>query len=693
MYQLGDQEHLDKEMRRQNRLLKFLHDTALDVMNRREVFDLLETILSRAAELIGATTGCVLLVNKEKTERIRVIATGQARAFLGSRDKLDAGAAGQVWRTGKVVVINNYKTWNERLSTISIVAEAVAYFPLKSNDEVVGIIGLWHTESGQMFNNQDIEDLQQFASLASIAYTNAQLYREAQKEINERKTAEKLQQALYRISETASSSRNLNELYRSVHVIISELIPAENFYIAVYDEQEEMILFPYRVDQYDVNITSRPLKKGITEYVMRTGKPLIINPETFADLEREGEVVISGTVSADWLGVPLKAANEKVIGVLAVQTYDQGVRYTQDDCHILTFVSNQVAMAIERKQAEEKLRFLSHHDALTGLYNRAYLNDAIKLVEDFVPLSMVICDVDGLKLVNYTLGHAAGDEMLRGTSRVISGVLRASDVAARIGGDEFALLLPGADSVTAVKLCNNIRDRINSYNQQVSGVPLSLSLGFASRSEINITMHNLYKEADSHMYREKLHRSRSARSAIVKTVMKLLEARDFITEGHAERLKDLACALARQLGLSEIQVGDIGLLAQFHDIGKVGIPDHILFKPGPLTLDEKKEMERHCEIGYRIAQSASDLLPIADWILKHHEWWNGNGYPLRLQGEEIPIECRILAIVDAYDAMVSDRPYRKAMSHEAALAELIRNAGTQFDHVLVKQFISLNLAT
>ena len=132
---------------------------------------------------------------------------------------------------------------------------------------------------------------------------------------------------------------------------------------------------------------------------------------------------------------------------------------------------------------------------------------------------------------------------------------------------------------------------------------------------------------------------------------------------------------------------DLRLLAQFHDIGKVGIPDRILLKPGALEPDEVIEMRRHCEIGHRIAQSSPDLLPVADWVLKHQEWWNGGGYPLGLAGERIPIECRILSIADAYDAMTSDRPYRKAMSHAAAVAELRRCAGSQFDPELVELFI------
>lgn len=143
------------------------------------------------------------------------------------------------------------------------------------------------------------------------------------------------------------------------------------------------------------------------------------------------------------------------------------------------------------------------------------------------------------------------------------------------------------------------------------------------------------------------------------------------------------------MNLSEERLNDLRLLSRFHDLGKVGIPDRTLFKPGRLTSEEFKEMKRHSEIGYRIALSTSDLAPIADYILKHHEWWDGSGYPLGLQGEDIPLECRILAIVDAYDSMTRDRPYRTAMSAQDAIAELQKYAEIQFDPELVERFVEL----
>jgi len=343
----------------------------------------------------------------------------------------------------------------------------------------------------------------------------------------------------------------------------------------------------------------------------------------------------------------------------------------------------------ERKNIEEQLKFMSLHDSLTGLYNRIYFEQEMQRreKEKYYPVGIIVCDVDGLKLLNDTLGHDAGDKILKTAAGVLKNSFRENDVIARIGGDEFAVLLPNCTLDNIENTIYRIKEVIAKYNQSNPELPLNISIGFAVSTEVSKNLNNLFKEADNNMYREKLYHNQSSRSAVVKTLMKALEARDFITEGHADRLQTLVSSIASDIGLPEQKITDLRLFAQFHDIGKVGIPDRILFKAGQLTAEEFAEMQRHCEIGYRIAQSAPDLNPIADWILKHHEWWNGRGYPFGLKGENTPLECRILAIADAYDAMTSDRPYRKAMSHEVTLAELRRCAGIQFDPQLVKIFI------
>jgi|LSQX01.1.fsa_nt_gb diguanylate cyclase (GGDEF)-like protein/PAS domain S-box-containing protein len=342
----------------------------------------------------------------------------------------------------------------------------------------------------------------------------------------------------------------------------------------------------------------------------------------------------------------------------------------------------------EQKAAQEKLTYLSHHDPLTGLYNRRYFEEELKRHESSSnPVGLIMCDVDGLKLVNDTLGHEQGDRLLRVVSALMKSCFRGDDILARVGGDEFAAIVPNASPKLLEERIHSIWDRVKTFNQEHGDFPISVSLGYAVRQDPQVSMLEVFKEADDNMYRKKLDSGRSARSTIVQTLVKALEARDYITEGHAERLQILMEHMAQELGMSDRTVNDLRLLAQFHDIGKVGVPNSILFKEDELTEEEYRILQKHCEIGHRIALSVPELVLISDWILKHHEWWNGEGYPLGLKREEIPLECRIMAIADAYDAMTNERPYRRAKSHQEAVEELRNKAGSQFDPKLVEVFL------
>lgn len=346
----------------------------------------------------------------------------------------------------------------------------------------------------------------------------------------------------------------------------------------------------------------------------------------------------------------------------------------------------------ERKRYEEQLKYLSLHDQLTGLYNRTFFEEEMRRLNNSRehPVSIISADLDGLKLINDTIGHEKGDELLKLCAEFLKKTMRSSDIIARAGGDEFAVILPRTDSKTGEEIIKRINSQVERYNLQQQGqMYLSVSVGLATSTDENKSLEETFKEADDLMYRDKLHKGVGAKSQIIQSLMVTLRERDFITEGHARRLEKMCLQVGKKLNMSKKQLSDLSLLAHIHDLGKVGIPDRILFKPGPLTEEEWKIMRQHSEKGYRIALSSSDLSEIAELILKHHEWWDGGGYPLGLKGEEIPVQCRILSIVDAYDAMTNDRPYSKAMSEEEAIAELKRCAGSQFDPKILKIFLSI----
>ena len=346
-----------------------------------------------------------------------------------------------------------------------------------------------------------------------------------------------------------------------------------------------------------------------------------------------------------------------------------------------------------RKEKEAKVEFLSYHDSLTGINNRKFYEEAIARLDTAsnFPLSVIICDVNGLKLTNDALGHPAGDRVLIETSKLLRKHLREDDILARVGGDEFSIILPKTSSHEAQKIVNSIYTACQSLNVVFldMSVNISISIGFATKTKKTESFYEISQLAEDYMFRRKLLERESFHSKLLETLRTTLFERSHETEEHTSRMSVLSTKLGKAMGLSNDDLNNLTLLSSLHDIGKINIDNSILTKPGKLTEDEWVEMKKHPAIGYRIAMASSELRSIAELILCHQERWDGKGYPQGLSGESIPLLSRIIAVVDAYDAMTNDRSYRKALSHDAAVKEISDNAGSQFDPEIAELFIKL----
>jgi len=337
---------------------------------------------------------------------------------------------------------------------------------------------------------------------------------------------------------------------------------------------------------------------------------------------------------------------------------------------------------------ENQLRDFAEKDSLTHVYNRRYFESILLELnqQNIENLTLLLMDIDGLKLVNDTLGHLAGDQVIIAASRLINESFQELGTVSRVGGDEFGIIVRNQHPKTIELTLEKLGNAVKIFNTSADTINISLSFGYSHYDGECVNVDFLFQEADNNMYQNKLLKESSTRNNLVKTLMKALEAKDYFTEGHASRMITLATLMGHQLHLPQNSMDKLQLLSKFHDIGKVGIPDSILKKPDNLTTDEWKIMKTHCIIGERIANESSELKEIAHLILKHQERWDGSGYPLGLIGNAIPIECRILSIVDAFDAMTNNRPYRKALSHEIAIKEILEGANTQFDPELIELF-------
>lgn len=371
------------------------------------------------------------------------------------------------------------------------------------------------------------------------------------------------------------------------------------------------------------------------------------------------------------------------------KVYETCLYPVQETCNCVTLIGIQSIEITDRKKAEEQLIHLTFHDTVTGLYNRTFFEEEIhRLSSDRqIPISLIMIDVNGLKVVNDALGHQKGDELLQEVATILLQSCRAEDIIARWGGDEFVVLLPQTTGTAAQEICERIRKACSASNQGI--IQPSVALGYATKTQSEQTIQQVLKQAEDAMYRNKMLSAKSSRSDLVASLQQTLQEKSHETKEHAHRLQNVSVALGEALGMSGSDLDKLSLSALLHDIGKVAIPGNILDKPESLDAAEWELMKQHPEMGYRIAAASPELATFAEYILTHHERWDGSGYPKGLKGGEIPFLSRILAVVDAYDAMTHDRPYRKGMPSSEVLEEIKVCMGFQFDPKIVKVFVDM----
>lgn len=347
----------------------------------------------------------------------------------------------------------------------------------------------------------------------------------------------------------------------------------------------------------------------------------------------------------------------------------------------------KVKNAIDLMKRKEEIIYLSYHDQLTGTYNRRFFEEELSRldIKKNLPLTIIMGDLNGLKLINDSFGHSVGDEVIKKVANTLKLGSRAGDIVARISGDEFIIALPETGKYEAKKFINRINELLS--REKAGSIDLSISFGYGCKYDEKENIEDIFKIAEDNMYKNKLFESQSMRRKTINNIINTFHERNPIEKEHSYIVSELCKSMGAALGLSEDEINKVMIAGKYHDIGKFTIDYKIINKGEKLTDDEYKEVSGHSDLGYRMVNAVSEMSSIANYILYHHERWDGYGYPKGLKRNEIPLGSRIITIAEAYDAMVSKRSYKKELSKEAAIDELKKNAGSQFDPKLVDIFI------
>jgi diguanylate cyclase (GGDEF)-like protein len=544
-----------------------------------------------------------------------------------------------------------------RTLNVEVMGICVLFIPLICQDEWIGFLEI---RCNEKLSQETIDALQQLATVFSMAGYNVNM-------LNQHQRYRLFESSIEAISKELQSCETVEKMVTSFAALSVSHLKYDRVTVCLFD-------YPLYRD-------------GISFMAMGNGDAFFLNniPD-IPDLS-DGKPLQLPINIGYW--IPLTDRNAQ-IGVVLFDNLLTLREIKEQQCHHLVALCRYLESGIQNIRLMVDVQRDAHFDRLTGLYNRTYFETELNRLDVLrqLPLTLIIGDVNGLKITNDVFGHLQGDELLKSIAAILKQSCRKDEIIARWGGDEFIILL----LKTEAKYAEEVMDRIwkscheASYGLQVG---LSISMGHATKRNSDENIKEIMKAAEDRMYRNKLMEKSSFRNTFITSLKQTLHERCLETEEHIDRILALAMEIGTKMRLSIIDQDELKLLAMLHDIGKVAINDSILNKPGKLDANEWEEMKKHTEIGYRIAQSSNELSQIAECVLSHHERWDGNGYPFKLKGEEIPLLSRIIAVIDAYDVMTHARPYKQPISHKEAVQELLHCSGTQFDPAIVTIFESL----
>ncbi len=414
-------------------------------------------------------------------------------------------------------------------------------------------------------------------------------------------------------------------------------------------------------------------------------------------------------IAGSYLRAPLRW-QQRTTGMIGVVRWH--VPFTPTDQEMLESIGVEVGTALENAHRYAAAVQAADCDPLTGLYNHRAIHQ--RLDEAFVharqhhlPLTVIMMDLNNFKRFNDTYGHPIGDQVLKRVAHVLAAQCRHGDMLGRYGGDEFIAVLPGTDASTAFEVAERFWEGMAREGFRRTGdqrtIPVTLSFGLATFPVDSDDRHDLLAIADANLYTAKQSEegirgtSTNQRTnyelrtegtfGVLDALVTAVDNKDRYTRRHSEDVTDYALWIGEALGLSEETLRVIRIGCLLHDVGKIGVPDNILRKPGRLTPDEYHVMQQHARLGAFIVGALPGMESILDIVRSHHERWDGGGYPDGLQGENIPLLGRLVAVADAFSAMTTDRPYRQGLDWQTALEEIEAHGGTQFDPVIAQHFV------